>query len=226
MALMREQSARDAVEDCQVRSVVFPGSHLRNVTLRRCTLDGVDIRRTDLAGTRFVACQARAVRFYEPRVSRETTRLEFAGLGVEDVAGIRVVEEGGDPNYEPSFITDTLRSCGTPIAEDPVRKGLAVPDAEMELMERLMRAYRRSALVCLQDDNLSNLFADPGWPRLQGELVAHGIVKLEDRATRGRPKQFLRPQFLPKQIMAGRVGRPDTEPQIRSFWEALATAAS
>ncbi|MCY4025425.1 MAG: NACHT domain-containing protein [Acidobacteria bacterium] len=225
MALMREHGGRDAVEGCKIRSVVFPGSHLRNVTLNRCTLDGVDMRRTDLAATRFVGCEARAVRLYEPRVSRESTRLELAGLGVDDVAGIRVVEDGGDTNYEPSFIIDALRSCGTPIAEDPAPKGLAVPDEEMKLMEGLMRAYRRTALVCLQDDNLSGLFADRRWPRLQEELLTHGIVKLEERATRGRPKQFLRPQFLPKQIMAGRVGRPDTEPQIRSLWEALATSA-
>ena len=225
MALMREQGARDALEGCRVRSVVFPGSHLKNVTLNRCTLDGVDMRRTDLAATRFVACEARAVRLYEPRVSRESTRLELAGLGVDDVAGIRVVEDGGETNYEPSFIAGALRSCGTPIAQVPVPKGLAVPDVEMKLMERLMRAYRRTALVCLQDDNLSSLFTNPRWPRLQDELVTHGIVKLEDRATSGRPKQFLRPRFLPNQIMAGRVGRPDTEPQIRSFWDALATTA-
>jgi hypothetical protein len=61
--------------------------------------------------------------------------------------------------------------------------------------------------------------------RVQRQLVAHGIMKLEERATSGKQKEFLRPQFLPKQIMAGRAGRPDTNPQIRSFWDALATAA-
>ena len=96
----------------------------------------------------------------------------------------------------------------------------------MELMERLMRAYHRTALVCLQDDTLSSLFADPRWPGLQRQLVTHGIVKLEERATSGsRQKEFLRPQFLPKQILAGRAGRQDTDPQIRSFWDALATGA-
>jgi hypothetical protein len=226
MALVREQSGRDAVEGCTIRSVVFPGSHLRNVTLKRCTLSNVVMRRTDLAETRFVACEANGVRLYEPRVSRESTRLELTGLGVEDVAGIRVVEDASDTNYQPSFITETLRTCGTPIAEDAGPKGPAVPDAEMELMERLMRAYHRTALVCLQDDTLSSLFAHPRWPELQRQLVAHGIMKLEERSTSGpKRKEFLRPQFLPKQIMAGRAGRPDTNPQIRSFWDALATAA-
>ena len=186
--------------------MVFPGSHLGNVTLKRCLLDDVVIRRTDLVETRFVACEAREVQFYEPRVSRKSTRLELTGLGVEDVAGIRVVENASEANYQPSFITDTLRACGTPIAEDAGPNGPAVPDAEMELMERLIRRTTRTALVCLQDNTLASLFADPGWPGLQRQLVAHGIVKLEERATSGRRKQFLRPQFLPKQILAGSGG--------------------
>ena len=66
MALVREQGDRGAVEGCTIRSVVFPGSHLGNVTLKRCLLDDVVIRRTDLVETRFVACEAREVQFYEP----------------------------------------------------------------------------------------------------------------------------------------------------------------
>ena len=226
MALVREQGCGHVVEGCTLRSVVFPGSHLRNVTLKRCTLSDVVMRRTDLAETRFVACEAGGLQLYEPRVSRESTRLELTGLGVEDVAGIRVVEDGSDAHYQPSFIAETLRSCGAPIAADAGQKGPAVPDAVMELMERLMRAYHRTALVCLQDDTLSSLFADPRWPELERQLVAHGIMKMEERATSGpKRKEFLRPQFLPKQILAGRAGRPGTEPEIRSFWEALATVA-
>ncbi len=93
-------------------------------------------------------------------------------------------------------------------------------------MERLMRAYRRTNLVCLQDDKLSTLFSDYHWPPVRTRLVEHGIVKVEDRATSGRPKQFLRSRFLPGQIMAGRVGRPGTDPRIRAYWEALSASAA
>ncbi len=226
MALLREQASRGAIQGCSIRSVVFPGGHLKNVTLIQCSLIDVAMRRTDLTSTRFVACEARGVRLYEPRIGRESTRLELTGLGVEDVTGIRVLDDRSDTNYAPSFIADTLRSCGAPITDDAGPKGPAVPDAELNLMERLMRAYHRTALVCLQDDTLSSLFSDPGWHGLQRKLVEHGIMRLEERATSGQRKQFLRPRFLPKQVMAGRVGRPDTDPQIRAFWEALATPAS
>ncbi len=230
MALLREQVRRDpdAIQGCTIRSVVFPGSNLKNVTLSQCLLIDVVMRRTDLTLTRFVACEARGVQLYEPRVSLESTRLELTGLGMDDLTGIRVVDDDDttDTNYDPSFITATLQSCGAPITDDSGPKGPAVPDAELALVERLMRAYHRTALVCVQDDTLSSLFSDPRWDGLQRQLVEHGIMKLEERATRGQRKKFLRPRFLPKQIMAGRVGRPDTDPKIRSFWEALATHAS
>ncbi len=226
MALVREQACRNTIQGCTIRSVVFPSSHLKNVTLNGYSLIDVDMRRTDLTSTRFVACEARGVRLYEPRVTRDSTRLELTGLGAGDVTGIRVVDEMSDTNYDPSFITGTLRSCGTPIADEPGPKGPAVPEAELDLMEHLMRAYHRTALVCLQNDKLSNLFSDPRWSRLERQLVEHGLMKLEERATSGQKKQFLRPRFLPKQIMAGRVGRPDTDRQIRLFWEALANPAS
>ncbi len=204
--------------------MVFPGSHLRNVTLSRCTLIDVTLRRTDLTATQFIECNARDVRLYEPMVSRESTRLELKGLGVDDVAGIRV-PGSQDANYDPAFIADTLRSCGVPLTGDSDPRGPTVPKADLRVMERLVRAYRRTNLVCLQDGNLSSLFSDRHWSRIRKRLVEHGIVKVEDRATSGRPKQFLRSRFLPGQIMAGRVGRPDTDPRIRAFWEALAASA-
>ena len=227
MALLRNASGPDAraVEGGTIRSVVFPGSHLKNVTLERCSLTDVVIRRTDLTSTRFIACNARDVRLQEPRVSKTSSRLELAGLGVDDVTGIRVLDVASETNFDPSFIEETLRSCGASIAGAREPAGPAVSKQYLHLMERLMRVYRRTNLVCLQDDNLSGLFSANGWTDIRKQLVKHGIVSLEERATSGRPKQFLRSRFLPAQVMAGRIGHPDTDPQIQAFWEALAAPA-
>ena len=228
MALLRNRGGPDAhrIEGRAIRSVVFPGGHLKDVTLERCSLIDVAMRRTDLTSTRFMACEAQGVRLHEPRVSRRSSRLDLAGLGVDDVTGIRVLDDAPDANFDPSFIADTLRSCGAPIADAPGPRGPAVPDVYLELMERLTRAYRRTNLVCLQDGTLSSLFSAHEWHGLQQRLEEHGIVRREKRATSGKPKQFLRSQYLPAQIMAGRGGRPDTDPRIRAFWKALAAPAS
>lgn len=225
MALLRNASGPDAhpIEGRTIRSVVFPGSHLKNVTLEHCSLIDVAMRRTDLSSTRFAECTARDVRLHEPRVSRESSRLELSGLGVDDVTGIRVLDVASEANFDPAFIAKTLQSCGAPITDVPGSTGPAVSKQHLLVMERLMQVYRRTNLVCLQD-NLS-MFSTHGWPEVQQRLVEHGIVSLEERATSGRPKQFLRSRFLPAQIMEGLAGRPDTDPQIRAFWEALAAPA-
>ena len=101
---------------------------------------------------------------------------------------------------DPAFIADTLRTCGAPLTGEPGPKGPTVPEAELQVIERLLRVYRRTNLVCLQDGKLSSLFSDYHWPGIQQRLVENDIVKLEDRATSGRPKQFLRSRFLPGQI--------------------------
>lgn len=227
MALLRNASGPDArpIEDRTIRSVVFPGSHLKDVALKRCSLIDVAMRRTDLTSTRFIACNARNVRLHEPRVSKKSSRLELSGLGVDDVTGIRALGIESETNFDPAFIAKTLRSCGAPITDEPGSTGPAVSKQHLRVMERLMQVYRRTNLVCLQDDNLSSLFSSRGWSEVRQRLVEHGIVRLEDRATSGRPKQFLRSRFLPAQIMEGLAGRPDTDPQIRAFWEALAAPA-
>lgn len=223
MALLRNPAGPDArdIEGCTIRSVVFPGSHLKNVALKRCSLIDVTMRRTDLTSTRFITCNARNVRLYEPSVSPESSRLELAGLGVDDVTGIRVLDVASETNFNPSFVADRLRDCGAPIADAPGPGGPAVPDDYLDLMERLLRVYRRTNLLCLQDDNLSSLFSTYGWHEIRKQLVKHGIVGEEERTTSGKRKQFLRSRFLPAQIMAGLAGRPDTDPKIRAFWAAL-----
>lgn len=228
MALLRNASGPDArpIEGRTIRSVVFPGSHLKDVALKRCSLTDVVMRRTDLASTRFIACNARNVRLHEPRVSKKSSRLELSGLGVDDVTGIRVLDAASEANFDPSFIARTLRSCGAPITDAPESAGPEVSKQHVRVMERLMRVYRRTNLVCLQDKQLSkSLFSTNGWPEVRQQLVKHGIVSLEERATSGRPKEFLRSRFLPAQVMAGRIGRPDTDPQVRAFWTALAAPA-
>ncbi len=208
------------IEECTVRSVVFPGSHLRDVTLKRCSLIDVMVRRTDLTSTRFVNCEARDVLWFEPLVATSSTRLELRGLDVSHVTGLRVA---GCPEvlYDPETIGTRLKSCGAPVRIAPEGRGPRVPAEYVDLIERLMRAYRRANPVCVEDPALAGVFDDPQWKTLEQLLIDHEIVTKERRATSGQPKTFLRRRVLPEQMMSGRNGRADGVPRVRSFWRAL-----
>ena len=227
MALLRAFAKSDGIEreieGCTVRSVVFPGSHLKDVTLRQCSLIDVTVRRTDLRSTRFFDCEVRDVLFFEPRVAPDSTRLELKGLVAAHVLGIRVPQ--GDlmeTSYDPSVIAATLKECGASIRIDQQQFGRQVSTEYIMLLEQLMRAYRRANPVCKDDPNLNRIFANPHWSRIERLLVEHGVVEREYRSTKGKPKDFLRRRFLPEQIMSGLSEHTDTDARIRAFWRALA----
>ena len=220
MALLRAYAhIRGKIDGCTIHSVIFPGSHLREVSMTRCTLTDVTVRRTDLSSTRFLDCEARNMLIFEPHVKPESTRLELRGLKVAQVTGIYA---SGDMRYDPSTIAEILQKCGASIPFDPQRRpNLRVSSEYKKLLERLMRAYRRTNPVCTSDDNLTALFGSPRWNTLERLLVEHGLVKKEFRATSGRRTAFLRRQFLPEQLMSGLNEGKGANQRIRAFWQAL-----
>ena len=209
LALLREfaggNGANSEIVGRTVSTVVFPGSDLRGVTLRDCTLINVTIRRTDLGTTSFIGCNARDVLLMEPRVKIGSTRLELNGLRVPtEVIGIHLLsDEGNTTIYAPEKITRILEQCGAFVEmkdEDDIRK---VSDELLELLQKLMRAYERANPLCEADDNRQRLFGDRHWSTLRDLLIEHGIVKRESRQSSGTAKQFFRRQFSPEQIMSG-----------------------
>lgn len=219
MALLRYagEDGRE-IDGCTVRSVVFPGGRLGSVTLKRCSLIDMEIRRTDLTAARFVECTARNVLLFEPRVAPDATRLELEGLDVSHVVGLHVA---GAAVYDPSAVAATLKECGAPTPGLDRAIGSGAPSPYVDLVERLVRAYRRANPVCTEDPALANLLDDPAWPPVERLLLEHEIVTKEHRATSGRPKTFLRRRVLPEQLMSGRNGGMGGIARVRSFWRAL-----
>jgi hypothetical protein len=182
----------------------------------------------DLSSTRFVQCRADGILLSEVIVDPQRTRLELEGLDAPNqVIGLRVRDRGLIRGlYDPNEVQAVLVSCGAlppPVAEaeSDVR---SVSASYSSLLEKLAKAYRRTNPVCTADDNLRNLFLDPHWEKLERLLVRHGIVTRESRRTSGRPKTFLRRQFLPEQVMAGAHRGANVPPEIRAFWEDLERA--
>ena len=216
------RSYREEIARQEVSSVTFPGGSLVGITFRECSFKDVEFRRTDLRGTQFVSCRAQRVRLIEPWLSGSSTQLGLDGLDPErDVIGVRSAEDAAT-TYSPERVTDLLRDCGL--------AGTEVPQAHPApqfgpLVERLMYAYRRANPVCTDDHTLAGLFRDERWPALEDALITNRIVTAERRSTGGRPKNFLRRQFLPEQIMAGLGRRQDVDPEIAAFWRDLSRLA-
>lgn len=226
MALLRLYGGKDGgreIVDCTIRSVVFPGGYLEGVTLRRCRLIDMEMRRTDLVAARFVECEARNVMLLEPLVASDSTRLNLNGLAADQVTGLRS-RAGGvvETSYAPTDVAKILRACGASITTGSEPDTSEVAPDVVELLTRLMRIYARANPVCTGDETMKKVFRHPQWPRLERLLVKHHVVKKETRQTSGTRPTFLRRQFLPEQIMAGLRQRADVDPNIRAFWREIA----
>ena len=221
MALLRAYAeSNGSVKRCSIRSVIFPGSHLRGVSLKRCSLTGVTIRRTDLTSTKFLNCESRDTLFWEPYVSLEETRLELRGLDAAQVTGIHA---RGKTDYAPSVVMDILDHCGVPIPRDSQHSSVPhVSEEYLKLLDYLMGAYRHANPICMDDDHLVNrLFNDSEWKFLERMLVDHDLVRREYRQKGGKRSIFLRRQFLPHVFMSGQDEKADVDERIRRFWKAL-----
>lgn len=224
LALLRAYAqCNGEVNGCMIRSVIFPGSHLKGIHLNRCSLVDVTFQYTDLSSANFENCRAQNVLFLEPYVALRSTRLDLQGLDISMVHGVRVRnQDSTETSYDPTFIAETLEKCGVAVPTDlqPLRRD--VPDEYIKLLERLMRAYRRTNSVCIADQNLAGLFRNPRWRMLEKLLDRHGVIeKKPPRSTSGSSKKFLRFQFLEEQIMSGLNKRTDVDSRIQAFWQDL-----
>lgn len=204
-----------------VRSVTFPGGHLRGVVCRDCSFSEVIFRRTDLADTRFLDCRVNDVLMIEPRIS-SNTRLELHGLDPgANIQGLHLLNGSGNVLYDPDEVASAVADRGGPALKGQNRR-IPVDQGLLHLVERLMRAYGRANPVCEDDPRHKTVFSDRKWPAVKDLLLRHGIVTSERRPTKGRPKRFLRRQFLPAEIMAGLREDASTSSAIRTFWRDLA----
>lgn len=211
----------------KISTVTFPGGDLSGVTLRDCALENVTVRRTDLETTRFIACHANSLVFETPLLEVKTTRLELDGLRVPgDVFGVaKRTTKGTDNLYDPDKVIRLLADCGATVDLNLEKDRRTVSSDTMELMERLMHAYERANPVCDGDDHLRGLFQDYRWGKLRKLLIGHGIVKIDRKSASGPPKEFLRRQFMPEQIMSGATRASGAPPQIVRFWDDLEAAS-
>lgn len=219
MALFRKVGE---IENCIVESVDFPGSNLKDVSLTRCLLTDMTIRRTDLTSTRFLDCEVSDTFFVEPRLGC-ATRLGLQGASLQNFIGVR--DRSDEVIYDPREIANILERYGISISDEAVRSGRrSIPAEYIKVLERLMRAYGRANPVCKDDYNLTAIFNNPAWEDVEKLLVEYELVVSELRHPGGSAKIFLRRRFSTKQLMAGMNRNARVDRKIWEFWQALESA--
>jgi len=223
---LREASVRGlSLSRLRVRALVFPGVKFGRIEMSEGTFDDVMFRRVDLTRARFLRCRANNVLLHEVTVDPAVTRLELVGLDpAAQIQGLRRVAKGAiEAIYDPDDLANVLIACGAlPPAANTTTQTRPIRVDVVEIVQRLARAYNRANPVCVEDGQLKHhLFDHDDWPTVRRLLLQHAIVVSEVRPTHGRPKEFLRRQFLPEQIMSGASHFQSAPPGVTKFWDAL-----
>lgn len=224
-AFLKASASRGPYIGLRIRNIVMPGGDLTGVVMQRCNIVDSQFRRVDLSSTKFVDCRADNILLSEVIISLSSTRLELRGIDIaNEILGLRLRDKGLVRGlFDPEEARNALISCGAiGRSDDDFSDSIrSVSKRYLSLLERLTRAYMRSNPVCLADDGLASLFHNEYWKDLEKLLLKHELVLLQTRATKGRPKDFLRRQFLPEELMAGADRTATVSPNIRSFWDEL-----
>lgn len=214
------------VSGCSLSNLVFPGGSFGPTYMSEVSFSNVEMRRVDLSRTRIVKSGGQSVLFSECIVDPEVTRIEIRGIDPRAAfvgLSIRGADGSQRTEFDPEEIEDTLIRIGAqPGRGEAGRDVLSVDPETLAVLDRLVRAYMRSNPICLSDDNLRSLFRHSRWPAVEEALLRHGLITEEHRATGGRPKRFLRRQFLPEQLLAARDLGADASSALRTFWLELA----
>lgn len=221
MALFRE---RGEIDGCSVSAVVFPGGHFRGVCMKRCSFTETVFKRTNLDKARFEDCEAREALFVEPFLNPETTRLGITGIDSSQFVGVRLRDS--ETVYNPTFIAERLKECGAPVFERGAgAREPRIPLRYVQVLERLMGAYRRANPVCADDIHLGKFFSTPEWATLESLLVEHKLVVKETGHPGGAPITLFRRRFAADQLMSGLNGDLSGEHRVDGFWRALEAKA-
>lgn len=203
--------------DLSFINVSFGDVDVRQVRFYNCIFNNVGWERAKFQGCTFVDSDADRI-----RVSSMTK------LGIEGFmpgANLRCIQtiEDGQETYVPSEMVEILLRLGAPgmKAEPPQysSKGQAV----VNLLHRVVQKFRRTNVLCMEDENLRRLFADPNWRLLYNLLLQHSIVEEEVRQTSGTRKIFLRPQVAILDMMHHETTPVGQLPEhsIGSFWRGV-----
>lgn len=203
-----------------VRGAAFVDLDMGHARFTEVTFDDVDFVTVDLAGAQFEACDASNASLQAINLSN-ATRLGMAGLRPgRNITYLRH-ESAGDL-YAPDAIRETIERLGAPVqASEPATIEYSRRAAvQIQLLQRLARAYRHTNLLFEDNEQQQKLFRNEFWPDLRKMLLQTGVVTAETRAVSGPKASVLRLQVPVSDLLAG-DSRADVHPAVANLWELL-----
>lgn len=203
----------------RLEGLMFAGQSFRDLTLRPVDVVDAGFRRCDFAGAK-IDGTARNSWFQEIAIDVQTTELALSGVRVGDILGLRV-REGADEQvlFSPDKVAAALARVGMKLVG--IEASRSVAGEALDVMERLSRAFERTNVIWPGDEGLHGLAELALWRRVSALLIDAGVLRLEQRAQRGRAREALRSGYQASLIMAGLNKDAAVPEAIGRFWDQM-----
>ncbi len=198
-------------------NVSFELSIFNNIIFNNCNFNNINLSTTKFYNCKIDNCLITRI------IVSDTTHLDIKGIIPGGNLSCIVNISGEGDTYVPSRMSEILSLIGTPdqtpslpILSDSAKNAI-------ELLQRVVQKYRRTNILCLEDDTMFSIFRDPYWETLLDLLIEYNIVKEETRATSGTTKHFFRPQVAIINLLKYETVRNDDLPDdsIGNFWRSM-----
>ncbi len=209
------------IEESKLEGYIFAGLSFKGVEFRAAKFLNSRFVGVDFVDAKFTDCEVDAhCHFQDILVDPDSTILEFRGLDVESqVSGLRLRK--GDTYqrvFRPNLIATIIHACGIDIEDFGI---LYVDNDVVLLIEQLMRKFERTNMFWPDDAPNQGIVKNSRWEELRDRLLAFRILSLdEQRSVSKQPREALRRNFLPQQIMAGLSSSAEAPEEIRGFWQS------
>ena len=212
------------LDKAELDSVIFLGGDFHGVEFSECTLKDTTMRRTRLENARFRKCIFHNCFLHEVRVDPNSTVLDLRGLEPsKHVLGLDISDAHmGQTTYDLTTIIQVLKDCGMKsIGDIGAQRIRPVNPNIVRIMDRLMRAFRRSNPISTADRQVRRIITDRDWEGLLEALIRHRIVEQIHRPIKRRQIVYYRCRLPASQVMMGQAQSGEVMPEVAEFWRSL-----
>jgi hypothetical protein len=144
--------------------------------------------------------------------------------------GLRPGENVGSVHYEPkgdvyapAEVREVMERLGTPFEEQATTPPTYSKKAKeiIDLLDRAIRAYRRTNILYEEDSGLKQLFGSSSWLDLKDLLLRHEIVTEEIRPSQGSNARAYRLRVTVDQLLTGQNATDIPKSATSGLWKDL-----
>jgi hypothetical protein len=209
------------ISNANIRGLSFIDVASGHARFHKVSFENCQFVGTDLRGVIFDDCDGPTSTFHGVKLN-DASQMMMRGLRPGENVGSVHYEPKGDV-YAPAEVREVMERLGTPFEEQATTPPTYSKKAKeiIDLLDRAIRAYRRTNILYEEDSGLKQLFGSSSWLDLKDLLLRHEIVTEEIRPSQGSNARAYRLRVTVDQLLTGQNATDIPKSATSGLWKDL-----